>query len=144
AGSRLEGSDRLGPAKGLLRFSWDVPFSIHFHLHPGVDALVGPSPETVEFVLENGEHWRLGTTGAALSIEEGLHFADAGGACAARQIVLRSQCHGESEVSWTIERTRMPDPDDVNARRRREARLVDRLAETSAAFGEAETDPEQP
>ena len=27
AGTRLEGSDRLGPAKGLLRFSWDVPFA---------------------------------------------------------------------------------------------------------------------
>jgi uncharacterized heparinase superfamily protein len=143
-GSRLEGSDRLGPAKGLLRFSWDVPFSIHFHLHPGAEAAVEPSPEAVKLVLENGEHWRLSATGAAVSIEEGLYFADAAGACAAQQVVLRAQCHGESQVSWVIERTRMADPKDANARRRGEAGLVDRLAETSAGFGDVESDPEQP
>ena len=144
AGSRLEGCDRLGPAKGLLRFSWDVPFSIHFHLHPDAEALVGPSPEAVELVLENGEHWRLSATGAAVSIEEGLYFADAAGARAAQQVVLRARCHGELEVSWVIERTRMADPQDASGRRRGQGGLVDRLAETSAGFGDTEADPEQP
>jgi uncharacterized heparinase superfamily protein len=131
-GTRLEGSDRLGPAKGLLRFSWDVPFSIHFHLHPDAGALVGPSPEVADLVLQNGEQWRLTATGAALSIEESLYFADPAGARSAQQVVLRARCHGESEVSWTIERTRTADPADANARR--QAGLVDRLAETSAGF----------
>jgi uncharacterized heparinase superfamily protein len=146
-GSRLDGSDRLGPAKGLLRFSWDVPFSIHFHLHPAVDAVVGPSPEAVELVLESGERWLLSATGAALSIEEGLYFADAAGACAVQQVVLRARCHGESEVSWVIERTRMANPQDANARRRGDPGLVDRLAETSAGFEgfeDQEPGPEQP
>jgi uncharacterized heparinase superfamily protein len=144
AGARLEGSDRLGPAKGLLRFSWDVPFSVHFHLHPGAEARVGPSPESAELELENGERWRLTATGAAVSIEEGLYFADAAGACSTQQVVLRARCHGESEVSWAIERTRMADPADANARRRGEAGLVDRLAETSAGFEGTEAGPEQP
>ena len=143
AGSRLEGSDRLGPAKGLLRFSWDVPFSVHFHLHPGAEALVGPSPETAELVLENGEHWRLTAMGAAVSIEDGLYFADAAGGCPARQVVLRAQCHGESEVSWVIERMGMTDPARANAHRRGEAGLVERLEETSAGFEDAEADPEE-
>jgi uncharacterized heparinase superfamily protein len=143
-GSRLEGCDRLGPAKGLLRFSWDVPFSIHFHLHPDAEALVGPSPEAVELALESGERWRLSATGAAVSIEEGIYFADAAGARAAQQVVLRARCHGESEASWVIERTRMADPQDASARRRGQGGLVDRLAETSAGFGDAEADPEQP
>ena len=141
-GTRLEGSDRLGPAKGLLRFSWDVPFSVHFHLHPGAEARVGPSPDAAELVLENGERWRLTATGAAVSIEEGLYFADAAGACHAQQVVLRAQCYGEAEVSWVIERTKMADPADAHARRRGEAGLVDRLAETSAGFEDSEAPPE--
>ena len=136
-GSRLEGSDRLGPAKGLLRFSWDVPFSVHFHVHPGAEARVGPSPETAELVLANGEHWRLTAAGAAVSIEDGLYFADAAGACPAQQVVLRAQCHGESVVSWSIERMGMADPTGANAHRRSEAGLVERLEETSAGFEEA-------
>jgi uncharacterized heparinase superfamily protein len=143
AGVRLEGSDRLGPAKGLLRFSWDVPLSIHFHLHPGAEALVGPSPETAELLLENGERWRLSATGAAMSLEDGLYFADAAGARSAQQVVLRARCYGESEVSWAIERTQMADPAAANARGRGQGGLVDRLAETSAGFGDFEEPPEQ-
>jgi uncharacterized heparinase superfamily protein len=142
AGSRLEGSDRLGPAKGPLRFSWDVPFSIHFHLHPDAEAHVGPSPETAELVLPNGEEWRLTATGAAVSIEEGLYFADAAGACPAQQVVLRARCYGEAEVSWVIERTRAADPADASARRRGQAGLVDRIAETRAGFEDPEAEPE--
>jgi uncharacterized heparinase superfamily protein len=140
AGSRLEGSDRLGPAKGLLRFSWDVPFSVHFHLHPGAAARVGPSPEAAELVLDNGELWRLTATGAVVSIEDGLYFADAAGACSAQQVVLRARCHGESEVSWVIERTRMADP---SAHRRGEAGLIERLEETRAGFEDADARPEE-
>src|SRR4029078_7312217 len=101
---------------------------IHFHLHPSAEARGGPSPESVELVLDNGEHWRLSATGAAVSVEDGIYFADAAGACAAQQVVLRSRCHGESEVSWVIERTRMADPKGANVRRRAEGGLVDRLA----------------
>jgi hypothetical protein len=38
----------------------------------------------------------------------------------------------------------MADPADANARRRGEAGLVDRLAETSAGFEGTEAGPEQP
>src|SRR5262249_60206658 len=79
-GSRLEGVDRLGSAKGIVRFAWDVPFSIHFHLHPGADARVTSSAEAAELVLNNGETWRLTAAGAALSIEDCLYFAHTGGA----------------------------------------------------------------
>src|SRR5499427_4187368 len=107
-GSRLEGVDRLGSAKGIVRFAWDVPFSIHFHLHPGADARVTSSAEAAELVLNNGETWRLTAAGAALSIEDCLYFAHTGGARPARQVVLRAQCCGASEVFWVIERTRNP------------------------------------
>src|SRR5262249_43728127 len=108
-GTRLEGLDRLRSAKGVVRFSWDVPFSIHFHLHPRADARVAPSAEAADLVLEDGETWRLTAAGATLSIEDGLYFADAAGTRGSRQLVLRAQCYGASEVSWTIERIRIGD-----------------------------------
>jgi len=132
AGSRLEGVDRLGSAKGVVRFSWDVPFSIHFHLHPRADVRLGPSAEAAELVLDGGETWRLRAKGAALSIEDSTYFADAAGARPAQQIVLRAQCYGASEVFWVIERIQTAHAAEAVSA---EARgLVERLAETSAAF----------
>jgi uncharacterized heparinase superfamily protein len=135
AGSRLEGVDRLGSAKGVVRFSWDVPFSIHFHLHPRADARLAPSPETAELVLDSGETWRLRATGAALSIEDSIYFADAAGARPAQQVVLRAQCYGASEVFWVIERIGMAQAADAVSAGA--SGLVERLAETSAGFAGA-------
>jgi uncharacterized heparinase superfamily protein len=131
SGARLEGADRLAPAKGHLRFSWDVPFSIHFHLHPRAHAAVGAKPDSVELALDNGELWRLAADGAAVSIEEGLYYADAGGARATQQVVLRGRCHGEAQVSWVLERTREA---DLDAGAGRKSSLIDRLAEAGADF----------
>jgi len=131
AGSRLAGVDRLAPAKGLVRFAWDVPFAIHFHLHPRAEARIGSSADAVELVLDHGETWRLMAAGAAVSIEDGLYFADAAGARPARQVVLRAQCCGASKVSWVIERVRMADPAAASAHG---VGLIERLAQTSAGF----------
>jgi len=132
AGSRLAGVDRLGAAKGVVRFSWDVPFSIHFHLHPSVGVRLAPSAEAAELVLDSGETWRLRATGAVLSIEDSLFFADAAGARPAQQVVLRARCYGASEVSWVIDRIQMAHAAQAPSA---EARgLVERLAETNAAF----------
>jgi uncharacterized heparinase superfamily protein len=132
AGARLEGVDRLGSAKGVVRFSWDVPFSIHFHLHPRADARLAPSAEAALLVHDSGETWRLKAKGAALSIEDSIYFADAAGARPARQVVLRAQCYGASEVSWVIERIQMADAAEAGSTQA--SGLVERLAETSAAF----------
>jgi len=132
AGSRLEGMDRLGSAKGVVRFSWDVPFSIHFHLHPRAEARLVPSAEAAELVLDSGETWQLRANGAALSIEDSMYFADAAGARPAQQLVLRAQCYGASEVFWVIERVRTAPAVQAGSA---EARgLLERLAETSAEF----------
>src|SRR5215831_12961081 len=132
AGSRLQGVDRLGAAKGVVRFSWDVPFSIHFHLHPRADARLAPSAEAAELVLDGGETWRLRAKGAALSIEDSIYFADAAGARPAQQVVLRAQCYGASEVSWVIERIKMAHAPEAGSAEA--SGLVERLAEMSAAF----------
>jgi uncharacterized heparinase superfamily protein len=136
AGTTLEGLDRLVAARTTVRFSWDTPFAIHFHLHPAAEARLGPSPDTADFLLESGEVWRLTVTGAAISIEESAYFADPVGPLRAQQVVLRGRCYGATEVFWTIARVKAARPlqSGVPRPRRRSAPLVDRLAETEAGF----------
>ena len=104
-----------------MRFAWDVPFAIHFHVAADGEARIGASPETAELLLGSGEHWRLTAAGAAASIEESRHFADAAGA-EPRQVVLRAQCHGETEVAWTLERIRPGRPRRAQPRGQRRGR----------------------
>ena len=136
AGTRLDGCDRLIAAKGTVRFSWDVPLAIHFHVHPDVEVRIGTSLETAELLLDSGAHWRLTAAGAIPSLEESQYFADAAGVRHTRQVVLRAPCYGASEVHWTLQQIKPGQPTDARSRKRRRAPrpLSARLAETSAGF----------
>jgi uncharacterized heparinase superfamily protein len=105
-GTILEGIDTLSSIKGDQRFAWDLPFAIHFRLHPDAEASIGQAPEMVDLALDTGEHWRMSVSGAAISIEDGLYFADVGGTQPCQQIVLRAVCGGAAEVHWCLERIR--------------------------------------
>ena len=104
--------------------------------HPDAEARVGASPETAELLLDSGAHWRLTASGATVSIEESQYFADTAGVRRTRQVVLRAQCYGATEVRWTLEQIRAGQPVDPRARKRRRTaqRLAARLAETTAGF----------
>jgi len=136
AGTRLDGCDRLAGAKGIMRFAWDVPLAVHFHVHPDVEVRLGASPEAVALLLEGGEQWRLTATGATASIEASQYCGDTAGVRRSRQVVLRAQCYGATEVRWTLQRIKAGRPADPRARKRRRAPspLSARLAETSAGF----------
>jgi uncharacterized heparinase superfamily protein len=108
-GARLEGSDALRSAKGVLRFAWDIPFAVHFHVHPDVEVWPGWDPHTADLVTKSGQHWRLSARRAALTIEDSVHNAGTLGPRPAQQVVLRAVCHGEVELSWQLER--MPPAD---------------------------------
>jgi len=136
-GTRLEGRDTLAAAKGVLRFAWDVPFAIHFHLHPDVDARPGEEAGSADLLLASGERWRLEAAGAVVSIEDSVHLAAPGGPLRASQIVLRGRCYGAAEVSWTLLRTRAGEPGARRLRAAARASLVDRLAETGAGYSNA-------
>jgi uncharacterized heparinase superfamily protein len=135
-GTTLEGVDRLTAARSTVRFAWDTPFAIHFHLHPAAEARLGPSPDTADLLLDSGEVWRLTATGAAISIEESVYFADPVGPVRAQQIVLRGRCYGAAEVFWTLARIKSARPLQPGGRRqrRRSVPLTRRLAETEAGF----------
>lgn len=104
SGDRLDGFDRLGPPKGDLRLSQDLPFAVHFHLHPQVECLPLMTQGMAELRLADGERWLFTGRGAALSVEDSTHFADFSGPRRSLQIVLRGACFGASEVRWSIAR----------------------------------------
>jgi uncharacterized heparinase superfamily protein len=115
SGLKLDGRERLGPARGQLRLSIDVPFAVHFHLHPEVTCAAGASPGTAELTLRDGQRWRFAADGTQLSIEESIHYADLSGPRRSLQIVLRGACFGDNEVRWTVERLTAPGGDAPGA-----------------------------
>ncbi len=103
-GQRLSGCDRLEGQRQTVRLRTDLPFAVHFHLHPDVASWLEADANTVGLKLPDGERWRFVADGAAVSIEESAYFANSTGPRAAMQIVLRAATYGESEVKWVIER----------------------------------------
>jgi uncharacterized heparinase superfamily protein len=134
-GTRLEGRDRIFSARAVMRFPWDIPVAVHFHLHPHVEATLGPSPESVELLLRSGERWRLAVTGAAVLIEEGESSVDPSGRQRGMQLVMRARCSGSTEICWTVERIEAGRRAGARERRSHIAKgLAERLAETEAGF----------
>ncbi len=103
-GWMLSGTDSLRPPKGELRLATDVPFAVHFHLHPDAGCTFNGETRQAEIKLSGGERWVLWAQGAQLAIEDGVHCADLSGPRRALQIVLRGACYGESVVQWTLRR----------------------------------------
>lgn len=103
-GRTLEGSDRLeGPGGRQVRVPNDLPFAIHFHLHPDVACRHGDVLGEAIIVLPHGAGlWRFQCQDAALAIEESVHYADSAGPRRAMQIVLRGLTAGASEVNWRL------------------------------------------
>lgn len=102
-GRTLDGCDRLQHPDPNARIKGDIPFGIHFHLHPDVEARPGPSG-TAHLTLADGETWRLMVRGnAALVFEDSMFLSDSTGPRRSVQIVLRGRCLDRSEVHWRLE-----------------------------------------
>jgi uncharacterized heparinase superfamily protein len=110
-GCALIGHDRLGPTRGSLRLARDVPFAVHFHLHPDVTCTPDGQGAGAELILRDGQRWRFTAQGAALSVEESAHYADPSGPRRTLQLVLRGASFGETDVHWTLARTNPTPPD---------------------------------
>jgi len=101
-GLRLEGVDRIGGRSASVRLKKDLPYSLHFHLHPkiGVSELLDEGYVLVD--LPDGTAWRFRASGARLTVEDGIYFSDSTGPLRTRQIVLRGTTIGETEVAWSL------------------------------------------
>ena len=77
------------------------PFTIRFHLHPGVKASVQGDGEAVLLLLPAGGGWRLRADGARVTLEESVYL---GGAEPRRseQVVLTGFADGPQHVKWAI------------------------------------------
>lgn len=106
-GVRLAGTDWLETKGGQDRLRRDIPFSIHFHLHPESDCtpLVSPDRTAADspilIRLRNGQRWLFEASGARVGLEESTFFAGSSGPRASLQIVLRGATGGSSEVRWS-------------------------------------------
>jgi uncharacterized heparinase superfamily protein len=108
-GSRLTGEDRLGPPSGTRRHERDVPFAIHFHVHPEATCRRGGTPNSALIGTSDGETWRFDADGATLVLEQSFDYAHYSGPRLSQQIVLRGTSPGEVSVAWRLERI-----EDVN------------------------------
>lgn len=102
-GRRLLGIDRLAGKGGTIRLRQDVPFAIHFHLHPAVRCRRSDNPSIAVIELPEQDTWWFSLEGARLAIEESTYFADSAGPRRSLQIVARGATFGETEVRWVLE-----------------------------------------
>ncbi len=103
-GARVEGEERLGAPTGTLRLGRDLPFAIHFHLHPDTLCRLGDPAGTAHIETLDGRHWQFSADGAALVLEQSFDYAHYSGPRLSQQIVLRGATPGETVVRWRLER----------------------------------------
>jgi len=77
------------------------PYTIRFHLHPGVVASLQQDGEAVLLRLQSGGGWRLRADGARMSLDESVYL---GGPepRRAEQVVLNGLADGPQQVKWAI------------------------------------------
>jgi len=100
-GRCLTGVDRITGARKVVRLHRDLPFSIHFHLHPEIALLdSGARTGIVAVELPDRSVWSFSADGGMVSVEDSVYFADSAGPARTLQIVVRGSTSGASEVSW--------------------------------------------
>ena len=98
-GSRVEGTDRLSPARGKPP---EVDYAVRFHLHPGVRAGRIESGLGALLVTPDGQQWTFHAGGRSIHIEESAFFAVPDRARTTHQLVVRGSAHAEPEVNWVF------------------------------------------
>ncbi len=122
-GLLISGEDVLTAPKGLKAEAQASGggYSVRFHLHPSISALLAPDERSVLLVLPNREAWTLSANTPTIAVEESVFLADERGPRGSLQIVLAGGLEAEREVRilWTIERTAgpgeasLPEPSDA-------------------------------
>lgn len=95
------------------RLKRDVPFAVHFHLHPDATCAreaANPARDGVHIIqLRDGQRWMFqasGPVGSKTSLEESTHFAGSSGPRPSLQLVVRGVTAGVSAITWSA--TRLP------------------------------------
>jgi uncharacterized heparinase superfamily protein len=112
SGARLEGEDHVTSGQAnAMRLPHDVPYSVHFHVHPEITCRLGEDPGLVTVQFPAGELWYFRSEKATISIEDSIHFADLVGPRNTQQIVLRGACFGDTKIRWSFSKLGQIEPD---------------------------------
>lgn len=108
-GDLIEGTDRIEPVRRSAG-AGEVPFAVHFHLHPSTTLAPfaeGMTGRTVRLVLRlsDGSEWLFVADGARATIEESTFLAGGSGPRPSLQIVLRGSSIGSAEIHWSVSRS---------------------------------------
>lgn len=109
-GARVMGVDKLEDPAGTLRLNRDLPFSIHFLLHPDVLCESGADPQSAVLTLRTGEVWTFTLGGATLALEDSTFYADSTGPARSLELVARGTTSGNTEVGWVFQLRQPPAP----------------------------------
>ncbi len=93
------GEELLG--EDLIEAAQPQPFTIRFHLHPNVTAMIQQDNEAVLLRTPGGLGFRLRAEGAPISVEESVYFGQAEPR-RAEQVVLTGHQDGPQHVKWSI------------------------------------------
>ncbi len=101
SGDDLRGEDVLEADK-------PTPFTLRFHLHPGVTATAQQDEQAVLLRLPSGAGWRMRVKGARVAVEESIYLAAEPRRSV--QVALYAD-DGEQTVQWAISRISLPGAD---------------------------------
>ena len=102
-GNRLRGNDWFsGPDKGDLYYTTKDAVTIHFHLHPTVDAAHISEENAIILGTRTGNTWRFECQEVTPSIEESIFFASLTGAVKTKQIALHFKACKIPEINWSF------------------------------------------
>ncbi|MGL4397139.1 MAG: heparinase II/III family protein [Hyphomicrobium sp.] len=111
-GRTLSGLDRLQPPSGRLRLKMDVPYSVHFHLHPECRVKPAPGRGRCVITMPGGRRFIFEVDTGEAFIEESTYFVESTGPRRSLQIVLRGTTFGETEIRWRVRADRIASTGD--------------------------------
>lgn len=104
-GKELVGEDSLQP-KGRRRIKDGLPFTIRFHLAPGVEATPTADAQGAILRSDGAPPWNFRCRGGALTIEESLHVDGRGDPHQTQQLVVSGEVSRlGTEIGWRLRRS---------------------------------------
>lgn len=102
SGTRLDGLDRLDYPPGETISGTELPYAVHFHVHPDCRVERGATRDSCRIRVSDGQVWVFKADTGLISIEDSLYFVDSAGPRPTLQIVVRGTMRGPVEIRWEL------------------------------------------
>ncbi len=101
-GTRLDGLDRLDHPSAKAVLQAELPYAIHFHVHPDCRVERDKTRDGCHIRLRDNQVWHFTADTGLISIEDSLYFVDSAGPRPTLQIVVRGTLQGAVEIRWQL------------------------------------------